>query len=130
MGGGMDKGRSLSKGIVSTEIIQEMIYVIRGQKVMLDVDLASLYGVAVKQLKRAVRRNRERFPDDFMFELSHKEYENLRCQFGTSSWGGRRYIPYAFTEQGVAMLSGVLNSKRAIRVNPHLVFDRKFRRYS
>jgi hypothetical protein len=84
---------------------------------MLDRDLAELYGVETAQLKRAVRRNRDRFPDDFMFELSKSELDNLRCQFGTSNWGGTRYTPFAFTEQGVAMLSSVLNSDHAIGVN-------------
>ena len=84
---------------------------------MLDRDLADLYGVDTAQLKRAVRRNIDRFPEDFMFILKSQEVRNLRCQIGTSSWGGTRYIPMAFTEQGVAMLSTVLNSKRAIQVN-------------
>jgi hypothetical protein len=84
---------------------------------MLDQDLADLYEVETKQLKRQVHRNIDRFPDDFMFELVKEEFENLRCQIGTSSWGGSRYMPMAFTEQGVAMLSSVLNSKRAIQVN-------------
>jgi len=84
---------------------------------MLDSDLAELYGVKTKELNKAVKRNKERFPDDFMFQLTKKETENLRSQIGTSSWGGRRYLPYAFTEQGVAMLSSVLRSKRAIYVN-------------
>jgi len=84
---------------------------------MLDDDLAMLYEVETKALNRAVKRNLRRFPEDFMFQLSAKEFENLRYQFGTSRWGGRRYPPYAFTEQGVAMLSSVLNSKRAIQVN-------------
>ncbi|NTV84668.1 MAG: ORF6N domain-containing protein [Bacteroidales bacterium] len=97
------------------------IYLIRGQKVMLDSDLAELYGVETKQLKRAVRRNIKRFPPDFMFELSQEELENLRSQFGTSSWGGIRYPPMAFSEQGVAMLSSVLNSDRAILVNIRII---------
>ena len=84
---------------------------------MIDRDLAELYGVETKQLKRAVRRNLHRFPSDFMFELTQKEFKGLRSQFGTSSWGGTRYRPMAFTEQGVAMLSSVLNSERAIEVN-------------
>jgi phage regulator Rha-like protein len=85
---------------------------------MLDADLAALYGVETKQLVRAIKRNISRFPPDFMFQLSKDDFENLRCHFGTSSqWGGRRYPPYAFTEQGVAMLSSVLKSKRAIQVN-------------
>ena len=99
------------------EIIERRIYFIRGQKVMLDRDLAQLYGVETKALKRAVRRNIDRFPDDFMFRLSAPELANLRRQFGTSSWGGQRYRPFAFTEQGVAMLSGVLNSRHAVQVN-------------
>jgi len=93
------------KFALPTEIIARKIYLIRGQKVMLDRDLASLYGVETAQLKRAVRRNRDRFPDDFMFELSKSELDDLRCQFGTSKWGGTRYTPFAFTEQDVAMFT-------------------------
>lgn len=88
---------------------------------MLDFDLSEMYNVETKQLKRQVRRNIDRFPEDFMFELTEEEYENLRCQFGTSRWGGARYIPMAFTEQGVAMLSSVLNSTRAIQVNIQII---------
>ncbi len=84
---------------------------------MLDMDLAELYGVETKVLKQAVRRNIERFPEDFLFELSNEEFTILRSQFVTSSWGGVRYVPMAFTEQGVAMLSSVINSKKAIQVN-------------
>ena len=104
---------------VSAEKIERIIYLIRGQKVMLDSDLAELYGVETKVLKRAVRRNHERFPADFMFPLNKQELMRLRCQNGTSKMGrgGSRYLPYAFTEQGVAMLSGVLTSSRAIRIN-------------
>jgi len=105
------------KDIIKPDAIASKIHIIRGQKVMLDRDLAELYEVDTKQLKRQVRRNQERFPDDFMFSLTEDEFENLRCQFGTSSWGGSRYLSMAFTEQGVAMLSSVLNSKRAIQVN-------------
>lgn len=101
--------------------IESKIFKIRGKKVMLDKDLAELYGVETKQLTRQVRRNIERFPDDFMFLLTHQEVRNLRCQIGTSSYGGRRYLPYAFTEQGVAMLSSVLHSKRAIQVNVQIM---------
>ena len=90
---------------------------IRGLKVMIDHDLAELYGVDTKRLKEQVRRNISRFPKDFMFVLTNQEVRNLRTQIATSSWGGTRYIPMAFTEQGVAMLSSVLNSKRAIDVN-------------
>jgi len=102
---------------LSEEIVLSKIYFIRGQKVMIDTDLAELYEVETKQLKRAVRRNIERFPDDFMFQLIGEEFENLLFQFGRSNWGGTRSFPYAFTEQGVAMLFGILNSDRAIAVN-------------
>ena len=101
--------------------IRTKIHEIRGQQVMLDFDLAELYGVETSQLKRAVRRNLERFPPDFMFELNNEEFNSLimsmRCQIGTSNQGGLRYAPFAFTEQGVAMLSGVLRSPTAIEVN-------------
>ena len=98
--------------------IQQAILLIRGQKVMLDRDLAALYKVRTSVLKRAVTRNAKRFPKDFMFLLDDQEVTNLRCQIGTSSsWGGMRYTPMAFTEQGVAMLSSVLNSERAVLVN-------------
>ena len=104
--------------LLPPERIERSILLIRGHKVMLDADLAALYGVETKQLVRAIKRNISRFPPDFMFQLSKDDFENLRCHFGTSSqWGGRRYPPYAFTEQGVAMLSSVLKSKRAIQVN-------------
>jgi ORF6N domain len=109
------------KLILLDEVVMNKIYVIRGQKVMLDKDLAELYAVETKQLKRAIKRNIERFPHDFMFELSKRELENLRSQIGTSSWGGIRYAPMAFTEQGVAMLSSVLNSERAVLVNIHII---------
>jgi hypothetical protein len=99
------------------ERIQQAILLLRGHKVMLDVDLAALYGVETKTLNKAVKRNLGRFPDDFMFELSEEEFASLRFQSGTSRWGGRRYRPYAFTEQGVAMLSSVLRSERAVKVN-------------
>ena len=100
-------------------LIESRIWLIRGQKVLLDADLAALYQVETKRLNEAVRRNRDRFPEDFMFRLAPAENENLRSQIATSSevWGGRRYLPYAFTEQGIAMLSSVLRSKRAIQVN-------------
>ncbi len=110
--------------IVSEEIIMHKIFYIRGQKVMLDRDLAELYGVETKQLKRQVNRNIDRFPIDFMFELNKNEFENWRRQFGTSNSSdkmGLRYHPYAFTEQGVAMLSSVLNSKKAISVNIQII---------
>ncbi|MFI0492128.1 ORF6N domain-containing protein [Flavobacterium sp.] len=107
--------------LIPDDIISSKIYLIRNQKVMLDKDLSELYAVETKQLKRQVRRNLERFPEDFMFELSQQEFDNLRSQFGTSSWGGSRYMPMAFTEQGVAMLSSVLNSPTAIRVNIQII---------
>ena len=99
-------------------VIQQKIYEIRGHKVMFDFDLAELYEVETKYLKRAVRQNIKRFPADFMFELSPDEWESLRCNFSTSNKrGGTRYMPFAFTEQGVAMLSGILNSDKAIQMN-------------
>lgn len=88
---------------------------------MIDDDLAALYEVDTKQLKRQVRRNIDRFPKDFMFQLTRKEFGDLRSQFGTSSWGGTRYMPMAFTEQGVAMLSSVLSSDRAVKVNIQII---------
>ncbi len=104
---------------VPIERIAKKIYVIRGQKVMLDSDLAELYDVETKALNQAVKRNSGRFPEDFMFQLVPEEIENLRSQIVTSSsrYGGRRYLPYAFTEQGIAMLSSVLKSERAVEVN-------------
>ena len=107
----------MSTEIVPLERIQSKIYLIRQEKVILDHDLAELYGVETKVLKQAVKRNIERFPSDFMFELSGDEFDNLRSQIVTSRWGGTRYPPMAFTEQGVAMLSSVLRSERAVRVN-------------
>jgi hypothetical protein len=104
---------------IPDELVMNKIYVIRNQKVMLDRDLAELYGVETKQLKRQVSRNIGRFPEDFMFELTEKEFESLRCQIGTSKIGrgGTRYLPMVFTEHGVLMLSSVLNSPKAIQVN-------------
>jgi hypothetical protein len=117
-----------NRSIIPLEQIERCILIIRGQKVMLDADLAELYGVETRILIRNVKRNVGRFPQHFMFQLTTKEFEalklyfeskNLTSQYGisSSSWGGRRYPPYAFTEQGVAMLSSVLHSKRAIQVN-------------
>ena len=97
--------------------VENLVYLIRGEKVMFDSDLANLYEVETKRLIQAMKRNIERFPSDFMFQLNNDEYENLRSQIVTSSWGGRRYPPYVFTEQGVAMLSSVLRSPKAINVN-------------
>ena len=108
---------------VSLHRIENKIFQIRGKKVMLDRNLAKLYGVETKQLTRQVRRNSKRFPEDFMFELTRREYQDfLRCQFGTLKRGKHsKYLPYAFTEQGVAMLSSVLNSERAIIVNVQIM---------
>ena len=104
--------------LVSIEIIEKKILFINGQKVLLDNDLAALYGVTTKRLNEQVRRNLKRFPDDFMYQLSQEEFESLKSHFATSSsWGGRRTRPYVFTEQGIAMLSSVLSSDRAIEVN-------------
>jgi hypothetical protein len=103
--------------IIQENNIASIIYFIRGEKVMLDMDLAMLYNVENKRFKEAIRRNLKRFPPDFMFELTSEEFENLKSQLTSSSWGGTRYAPFAFTEQGVAMLSGVLNSDRAIAIN-------------
>lgn len=111
-------------------IIQKKIFEIRGERVMFDFDLAELYGVETKALKQAVKRNTESFPPDFMFELSKKEFKSLRSQFVTSNRGGLRYLPFAFTEQGVAMLSSVLKSKKAREVNINImrafVFVRRY----
>lgn len=109
--------------MIRDEMVMNKIYFVRGQKVMIDYDLADLYDVETKRLKEAVRRNIDRFPDDFMFELTQTEFESLRSQFATSKTGrgGARYLPMAFTEQGVAMLSSVLNSETAIRVNIQII---------
>ncbi|HET6990260.1 MAG TPA: ORF6N domain-containing protein [Bacteroidia bacterium] len=134
--------KKVSTGNIADENLIDKIYFIRGQKVMIDRDLAELYGVLTKNLNLSVKRNRERFPQDFMFQLTKQEYDslslqfaslkrgeqlppnehkNLRFQIATSSWGGNRRMPYAFTEQGVAMLSSVLNSKQAIAVNIQII---------
>ena len=103
--------------MLPTLIIQQKIFVIRGEQVMLDYDLAGLYGIETRILNQAVKRNIKRFPPDFMFQLTKEEWDNLKSQIVISSWGGTRKLPYAFTEQGVAMLSGILNSDAAIEVN-------------
>jgi hypothetical protein len=108
------------KSVISVKKIENRIFAVRGHRVMLDFDLAELYGVQTKSLKQTVRRNIDRFPSDFMFVLTYQEFANLRSQIVTSSfgqWGGTRYRPMAFTEQGVAMLSSVLRSKQAVQVN-------------
>ncbi len=102
---------------IPSEVIMNKIYLIRGQKVMIDKDLAELYHVTTGNLNKAVNRNIKRFPEDFMFQLNNEEFKNLIFQNGISSWGGTRKSPFAFTEQGVAMLSGILHSDRAIMVN-------------
>lgn len=106
---------------VPEEILTQTIHSIRGERVMLDADLAGLYGVETKVLLQAVKRNLERFPADFMFQLTKQEFNDLRSQIVTSRWGGRRYPPYAFSEHGVAMLSSVLRSPKAIAVNIEIV---------
>lgn len=111
----------MNEMVIPDEIVMNKIYKIRGVKVMLDKDLAELYGVTTGNLNKAVNRNIIRFPDDFMYRLTKKEFDSLIFQIGTSSWGGTRKLPYAFTEQGVAMLSSVLNSVRAIMVNIQII---------
>ncbi len=112
-----------NEGGVIEEIVINKIYLIRGQKVMLDRDLAELYEVETKRLKEAVRRNPERFPVDFMFEMNKEEFENWRTQFATSNFDkmGLRHAPFCFTEQGVAMLSSVLNSPKAVQINIQII---------
>ena len=107
----------MSTEIIPIDRIAQSIYLLRGQKVMLGQDLASLYGVTVGALTQAMKRNANRFPKDFMFQLNAQEFANLKSQIVISSWGGLRSRPYAFTEQGVAMLSSVLKSERAVKVN-------------
>ena len=106
---------------MEVEHIKNSILEIRGHKVMLDMDLAKIYEVETRVLKQAVRRNIERFPHDFMFELTENELQNLTSHFVTSSWGGQRHKPFAFTEQGIAMLSSVLKSKKAIQINISII---------
>ncbi len=111
-----------SKSLIPIETIQNRILIIRGQKVIIDVDLAEIYGVATKVLNQAIRRNIDRFPEDFMFQLNKEEFKILRSQIVTSSgWGGRRYPPYAFTEHGAVMAASILNSPRAIQVSVQVV---------
>lgn len=107
--------------LLTEERVLQLIHKIRNQKVMLDSDLAEMYGVPTKRLNEQVKRNLDRFPDDFMFQLNQEEWENLKSQFATASWGGRRTLPYVFTEQGVSMLSSVLNSPQAIQVNTSIM---------
>ena len=118
---GKPKSKIMKKEIteiaVPDEIVMNKIFLVRGYKVMLDKDLAELYGVTTKRLNEQAKRNAKRFPSDFMFQLTEKELENLKSQFATSSWGGTRKLPFVFTEHGVLMLSSVLHSDRAINVN-------------
>ena len=107
----------MTKELISSEVIEQRIFFLRGHKILIDKDLAELYGISTKVLVQAVKRNIDRFPNDFMFRLKKEEFTALRSQFVTSNRGGRKYLPYAFTEQGVAMLSSVLKSKRAVQVN-------------
>ncbi|MGM9479096.1 ORF6N domain-containing protein [Pedobacter sp. GSP4] len=107
--------------IIPDNVVVNKIYELRGLKVMLDSDLAELYDVETKRLNEQVGRNPDRFPEDFMFQLSDEEWLNLKSQFATSSWGGRRKLPFVFTEHGILMLSSVLNSKQAIQVNIQIV---------
>lgn len=129
-----NSGKNIKPNLVPDEIIVNKIYLIRGQKVMIDADLAELYNVTTGNLNKAVKRNLRRFPKDFMFQLSHEEYENLIFQIGISSskskpmskaeaktWGGRRVLPFAFTENGVAMLSSILNTDIAVDVNIRII---------
>lgn len=113
----MAKVLTARQALVEYEIVISKIAVVRGQRVMFAQDLAQLYGVETRVLMQAVRRNIDRFPPDFLFQLSEKEFANLKSQFVTSSWGGIRKLPFAFSEQGVAMLSSALRSTRAIAVN-------------
>ncbi len=117
----MAKAKEQIQLMIPEEVLLSKIYLIRGQKVMLDEEIAQLYQVETKRLNEQVKRNSERFPEDFMFQLAVEEFENLKSQIATSSWGGRRKLPYAFTEQGVAMLSSVLNSTVAIQVNIQII---------
>lgn len=107
--------------LIPDDVVINKIYFIRNQKVMLDRDLAELYSVETKRLNEQVKRNLSRFPEDFMFQLSEIEFQNLKSQFATSSWGGIRKLPYVFTEHGVLMLSSVLNSEKAIQTNIQII---------
>jgi hypothetical protein len=115
---GYSKTNAMPKQLtVPNELVISKIYLIRNHKVIIDEDLAELYQVETRRLNEQVKRNIARFPDDFMFQLTEVEWENLKSQFATSSWGGRRKLPFAFTEHGVLMLSSVLSSERAVQVN-------------
>jgi ORF6N domain len=111
----------MSQLVPSEEVLISRIHTIRNQKIMLDFDLSEMYGVETKALKQSVRRNIERFPEDFMFELTSEEFQNLRTQFASSSWGGSRYPPFAFTEHGAVMLASILNSESAVKASIFVV---------
>lgn len=111
----------MSADVVALESITQRIVLLRGQKVLLDADLAALYGVETRRLNEQVRRNAERFPEDFIFEVSDEEFSNLKSHFATSSWGGRRKLPLAFTEHGAIMAATVLKSARAVEVSVYVV---------
>jgi len=113
----MEKDAQTNALAIPDEVLMGKIFLIRSQKIMIDSDLSELYGVETRRLNEQVKRNISRFPEDFMFQLSEDEFTNLKSQIATSSWGGRRKLPYVFTEHGVLMLSSVLNSDRAIKVN-------------
>ncbi len=117
----MAKAKANIISMMPDEVIISKIHLLRGQKVMLDEELAELYQVETKRLNEQVKRNIDRFPKDFLFQLCQKEFDNLKSQIATSSWGGRRKPPFAFTEQGVSMLSGVLNSQIAIQVHIQII---------
>jgi len=118
MGSAMNKTTPIEvTTFLSHDIIERKIYLIRKRKIMFDRDLAALYGVSTSYLNRQVKRNLDRFPADFMFQLDKREFKNLMCQIGTSSWGGSRKLPRAFTDYGILMLSSVINSQRAVHVN-------------
>ncbi|HMQ03622.1 MAG TPA: ORF6N domain-containing protein [Pyrinomonadaceae bacterium] len=120
--------RSIETAVITLDQVERRIYLIRDDKVMLDSELAAMYGVTTKRLNEQVKRNFDRFPDDFCFQLTEEEYVALRSQNATSKLGrgGRRHMPYVFTEQGVAMLSSVLNSERAVQVNIAIAGFRKY----
>jgi len=111
----------MKNSLIPTEIIERKIYLVRGMKVMLDSDLAELYEVPTFRLNETVRRNINRFPSDFMFQITEREFKNLKSQFAISSWGGRRTLPYVFTEHGVTMLASILRSEKAIEISIYVV---------
>lgn len=111
----------MENGVIPKEVITDKIYFIRNQKVMLDRDLAALYGVETKRINEQIKRNSARFPDNFMFPLTEEEYQNLKSHFATSSWGGSRKLPYAFTEHGILQLANVLKSERATQMSIRII---------